>query len=318
MTDTMSVAYRDVDRTPLLYVLRDTGRRYEDIDIRLVQIQPSADYQRAFLTGEVDLICENFRLLPKARHAGHPVRCIASCQNVAAEKWLASPAIGGLSDLAGRRVAIRATPSSRITAERWLRYLGYSGRITAHVVDDSEVGRWRQWSEVVRGRADAAIISPLYVADAIAAGLRVIDVPPLPQIGPLFLAALGPTVDERADAMRKVMRALYRALEMFRHDPAGTMSIMAAEPARLLGLAGEREIRRWYGVLRGEYDERPVPSAEAIAETSKSQRDEDPGLAGLNAMSLWDLREAIRLEESNFPEQLREARREESTVGGAA
>jgi ABC-type nitrate/sulfonate/bicarbonate transport system substrate-binding protein len=317
MTDVMSVAYRDVDRTPLLYVLRDNGLRYEDIDIKIVQIQPSADYQRAFLTGEVDLICENFRSLPQARHAGHPVRCIASCQNVAADKWLASPAIGSLGDLAGRRVAVRATPSSRITAERWLRYLGRPD-ITTLVVDDREVGRWRQWSEVVRGRAEAAIISPLYVPEAVAAGLRVIDVPPLPQIGPLFLAALGPAVDGRAGAMRKVIRALYRALEMFRHDPAGTMSIMAAEPARLLGLASEPEIRRWYEVLRGEYDERPVPSPEAIAETSKSQRDENPGLAGFNAMSLWDLREVIRLEESHFPEQLREARQEESTVGGAA
>ena len=71
-------------------------------------------------------------------------------------------------------------------------------------------------------------------------------------------------------------------------------------------------------MLRGEYDERPVPSPEAIAETSKSQRDENPGLAGFNAMSLWDLREVIRLEESHFPEQLREARQEKSTVGGAA
>ena len=74
----MQIAYRDVDRTPLLYLLKEAASKHEGLEIEFVQVQGGAEYERRFLAGDFDLICEHLRFLFPARLAGHPVRCLAA------------------------------------------------------------------------------------------------------------------------------------------------------------------------------------------------------------------------------------------------
>jgi ABC-type nitrate/sulfonate/bicarbonate transport system substrate-binding protein len=300
----MQIAYRDADRTPLLYLIKETAARHEGLQIDLVQVQSGAEYERRFLAGELELICEHLRFLLPARLAGHPVRCLAACQNHSGDRLLARKGIEAIEDLRGRTVAIRATESSRISGTYWLRHLGLADEVQTLIVDDANIGRWQQWRKVTTGEADAVVCSPLYKDAAIAAGLHVIDAPPLPEIGSLFFAALGSYVDSHPDLLRRFMRALYRALYAIHHDHDTVLAVMAREPARLLGLTKATEIEDRIDEIRDGLDERPIPRLDALATTFAMLSETYASLADLEPLTLWDLRFVLDLEEQRFMDQL--------------
>jgi len=302
----VTIAYRDHDRTPLLYLLREMAAQHEQLELEIRHVAGSENYEQGFLRGELDVICEHLRFLYPARRDGHPVRCLAACQNWSSELLLASRGIQHLRELAGKSVAIRATPSSRITGTFWLRHLGLEGAVQQLVVEDHDVGRWQQWRKVAAGQADAVICSPLYEDAALEAGLHRLEAPPLPEIGSLFIAALGPFVRSHEDELRRLVRALYRALHAFRCRPDLALASMSGEPARLMGLEDEAQLRRQYERLRDGYDCRPIPRPEALANTFAILNESYAPLDGLNPLTLWDLRFAIELEEERFMEHLEE------------
>jgi hypothetical protein len=173
------------------------------------------------------------------------------------------------------------------------------------VCDDSEVGRWRQWVKVASGEADAVICSPLYLEPALHAGLHLLDAPALPQIGPLYFAALGPFVTAHEDDLRRFIRALYRALDTFHNDADTALAIMSGEPARLMGIKDDTALRRQYERLRSALDTKPIPRLDALANTFAMLGEEVGGFDGINPLTVCDLRYVLELEESGFMEQLR-------------
>ncbi len=303
--DSIEVVYRDDDRTPLLYVLREQAAKHEGLEVQIRKVFSSEEYEQGFLGGDFELICEHLRFLFPAKLEGHPVRCLATCQNWSNEKFLVRPDINDLGDLVGHTVAIRATPSSQISGNHWLKRLGLEGKVQVLVVDDNDIGRWQQWRKVESGEADAVIGSPLYLDEALAAGLKVLDIRPLPEIGALFFAALGPFVSANEGKLRRFFRALYRALYTFHHDPQSTIAIMSGEPARLMHMSGQPDvIKKQYERLRDGYDERPVPRLDALETTFAMLNAGYARLDDLNPLSLWDLHYVIELEEERFLERL--------------
>jgi ABC-type nitrate/sulfonate/bicarbonate transport system substrate-binding protein len=302
--DTIQIVYRDVDRTPLLYLLADAAAKHEQLAVVLHRIPDGHAYEDGFLSGKFDVICEHLRFLFPARLAGYPVRCLAACQNRGGEHLLARDGVSSIEALAGLRVAVRATESSRLSALRWLRYLGLEDRVQPVVIDDAEIGRWQQWRRVANGGADAVVCSPLYAPPALAAGLHRLHAPALPEIGSLFLAALGPFVENHEPAIRKLMRALYRAIYSVHHDRASALSVMAGKPAELMGLTTEAELLLHYEALRETLDEAPLPRLDSLAMTMAILQEGYAPLQGMNPLSLWDLHYALELEEHRFMEQI--------------
>ena len=300
----LQIAYRDVDRTPLLYVLREMARQYEDLDVHIEQVSDQEAFEGGFLNGEIDLICEHMDFLFPARLEGQPVRFLASCQNEASEILLIAPHLNDLSDLEGQRIAIRSTPSTRRAGIYWLKQLGIYEQIEVLIVSDKDVGRWQQWRRVAESDAAATICSPLYIDSALDAGLKILEVPRLAKLGPLFLAALGPFITENEDKLRRLIRALYRALYAFHERPGTCIDIMGREPAELLGIESRDDITIFYERLRKDYVRSPLPTPEALAATFALLREDYEGFTALNYMSMWDLRYVLELEESRFLESL--------------
>lgn len=285
-------------------MIREMAARHEDLEVRVEQVGGDRNYEEEFLAGRLDVVCESFRFLFPARRDGHPVRVLAATHNFAVEKLLARPDIRGVEDLVGRTIAIRGTESTRITSFNWLRHLGLEGKVKTLVIEDREVGRWQQWRKVAAGEADAVICSPLYMHGPLGGGLQVVDVPPLLQLGPLYFAVLARFLQEHDDELRRFIRALYRGLHAFHHDPELSLRIMSGEPAKLMGLEGEDTIRRAYDALRGATDTRPIPRLESLVGTYQMYRQEFEGLERMNPLTLWDLRYVLELEEARFMDTL--------------
>jgi ABC-type nitrate/sulfonate/bicarbonate transport system substrate-binding protein len=307
MTDVLRLAYRDHDRTPLLYLIKDQAARHEGLDLDIRHVPGGSDYRSGFLKGDCDLICEHLRFLFPARLEGHPVRCIATAAIHGVDRFVAARPIASVEDLKGKSAAVRDNESSRLTLKYWLKSLGLADHVRVAVYPDKEIGRWEQWRKVASGEADIALCSPLYLKAPLEAGLHLVEIPPLPVIGPLFFATRGPVIEAKNDALKRFMRALYRALYVFHNDPAQTIAVMGRGPAELMGLRNEDAIRLQYQVLKAGMAERPIPLLEAIQNTFQMVQ-EAYDVAALNPLILWDLRYVMELEDQRFMEGLAAAK----------
>lgn len=303
MTETLSVAYRDHDRTPLLYVIKDQAARFEGLELDIRHVPGGEDYRSGFLNGHVDLVCEHLRLLFPARLKGHPIRCIAATQIESVDRFVAASPIRSADDIRGKRIAVRENESSQLTLKYWLKSLGVAATVTVDVYPDKDIGRWEQWRKVASGEADIALCSPLYLKAPLTAGLHLASVPPLAVIGPLFFATREPVIRKKEDAIRRFMRALYRAIHVFRNDRPQTLAIMAKEPAQLMRMPDATAIEAQYEIFRDSTAERPIPQPEAILNTFHMVQ-EAYDVAALNPLTLWDLRYVIELDEQKFMESL--------------
>lgn len=291
--------YLDPDRTPFLYTVREMAARHESLNVTVDQIVGMETFEERFLRGELDVICEHSRFLYPARLKGHDVRCLAACQRPES-KLLVAPDIGAVTDLRGKTIAIRATPQSRISGTYWMRRLGLDRDNRLLYVEDAEVGRWQQWRKVASGDAHAVIATPLYEDAALAAGLHQLHVPPLPEVGQIVFAVLASFAAAHDDALHRLVRAVYRAIDLIRGDAEAALEIMRGEPARLMRtkIAGEADLRTQYARIRDSIGPSAIPTPEALQVEFELLNEGYVPLDDLNPLSLWDMHYAIAAEEA--------------------
>src|ERR1700761_8708185 len=112
MGDTLRVAYRDHDRTPLLHVIRDQAARFEELTGELLHVPGGSDYRNGFLDGSFEFICEHLRFLFPARLEGHPVRCLAATELAGGDVFVAAQTLRTAADFIGKRIAVRDQESA--------------------------------------------------------------------------------------------------------------------------------------------------------------------------------------------------------------
>ena len=47
----VTLAYRDDDRTPVIFAIREMAKRYYDLDVRIVRIKGDDEYEAALFNG---------------------------------------------------------------------------------------------------------------------------------------------------------------------------------------------------------------------------------------------------------------------------
>ncbi len=97
--------------------------------------------------------------------------------------------VHGVEELGGGSIAVRSSGQPHAVT-LWLKMLGLENDVVTVLVDDQEVGRWGQWKKVASGDCIASFMSPLYLPQALAAGLTVLAAPEIPIIGPMWAAAI--------------------------------------------------------------------------------------------------------------------------------
>jgi glycine betaine/choline ABC-type transport system substrate-binding protein len=60
---TLRLAYRDDDRTPVIFCIKEMARRHYDIDVEVVQIKGTEVYEAALFDGSCDVIIEHLEYL---------------------------------------------------------------------------------------------------------------------------------------------------------------------------------------------------------------------------------------------------------------
>lgn len=288
---TLRVLWRDADRLPYLHTVREAASSYgTTLDLRPA---PGREFGELLLDDRVDIIAENYWNQQINRAKGWPLVSLACAVNSVNEQFVVKPGIRSLSDLHGKRIAIRDMRPTNLSDPLWIKHLGL-GDAELVFVPEAESGRWAPWRRVVDGDCDAAIVTNLFLEPALEAGLKVLDAPRFGFLGNVVYT----TTSEKRDVLHRDMVALVRAafdaVKTFKKDPATVLRLMDGIPQELMQppnitIATPAEKQRVYEKLRDELADPPIPTPEAIANFYAMALPQYDELKGYNPLLMWDL-----------------------------
>src|SRR5579871_5080372 len=303
--DTVRLAYRDPDRTPVIFCIKEMAARYYDLNVEVLRIEDTPGYEAALFEGTADMICEHLEyLFQEVAQHGRKATMFLSPVREADTTFVVGPEINDIADLRGRRIAVRTFGRPYAIRLR-IRQLGLEGSVELVPVSDDDVGRWRQWTRVLSGDCAATFINCLYLPPALEAGLRVFPAPPFDVVGHYHHACTTEFARSHDDVMRRYVRAAVHGICFMKLRRNEALEIVKAEPARLMRLEQNRaELERQFDCIAAPLQLKPYPTAAGIANSYEIACGEWPGGAGINCMTLWDLHWLKQIDDEGFIDEL--------------
>lgn len=295
---TVRLAYRDHDRTPVIYCIKALTERHYGVNVEVIQIEEQVEFEAALFEGHCDVIIEHIEYLHTEAAKGKKVTLFCAPQVQRGLQLVVPQSFNSLDDLRGKSMAVRDLGRPhRITL--WLRMVGLEKDVKTIIVSDKEIGRWKQWKKVLSGECAACFVAPIYLPEALAAGLKIF---PATEAEVVSLFAQACTADFGArnsallkDYMKAVIHAL--ALLIYRRDEA--MEIISQEPMRLMKITDRAELRRQVDSIAALLQVKPYPTIEAIQNTNEIAAQEY-GFTVENPLTLWDLHWVKELDDEGF------------------
>jgi hypothetical protein len=296
---TLRLAYRDDDRTPVIFCIQEMARRYYDIDVEVRQIKGTEEYEAALFDGLCDVIIEHLEYLYDQAAKGRKVAIFCAPSKGGSLDLVVSPHVRGPEDLKGGTMAVR-TSGQPHAVTLWLKMMGLEKDLKKLLVKDGEVGRWGQWKKVASGECIAAFMSPLYLPEALSAGLKVLEVPDIPIVGHYAQACLAEFAARNPPILMDYVKAAIHAvcLMIFGRDEA--LKIAAAEPMKRMKIESREELERQFDAIVKGLKPKPYPTPQAIANTHEMATLDYPDAKDLNPLSLWDLHWVKQLDDEGF------------------
>ncbi len=300
----VKLAYRDNDRTPVIFCIKEMARRYYGIDVEVKQIRGAAEFEAAIFDGAADVIIERMDYLFAEVAKGRKVTMFCAPVVTSGMELVVPNYVKSTHDLKGNKIAVRAAGRPFTVALR-LRKMGIHNEVERVIVSDDEVGRWGQWKKVVNGECIATFMTPIYMPEALAAGLKILETSELQVIGHFAQACSTTFARENHDLLGSYIRSVVHALCLMKLRRNETMDIVAQEPMRLMKIEDRKELERQVDTIIHELQLKPYPTAEGIINSHEISTDEWPaGKALENPLTLWDLHWLKQLDDEGFIDQL--------------
>ena len=202
----LTLAYRDDDRTPVIFAIRELAKRHYDLDVQIVRIKDGAEYEAALFNGSAHIIIEHLEYLYDEAKRGKKITFFCAPSKGGGLELVVRQEVRSVEEFRGDRMAVRSHGQPHAVT-LWLRMLGLERDVETVIVHDKDVGRWGQWKKVVDGECVAAFMSPLYLPEALDAGLKVLPVPDIPIVGHFAQACLAEFARQNDALMRAYVRS---------------------------------------------------------------------------------------------------------------
>jgi hypothetical protein len=295
----LSLAYRDDDRTPVIFAIREIAKRHYDLDVHIVRIKGGDAYEAALFNGAADIIIEHLEYLYDEAVKGKKVLFFCAPSRGGGLDLVVRPEVRSVEEMRGQTMAVRAHGQPHAVT-LWLRMLGLEKDVATVIVHDKDVGRWGQWKKVVSGECVATFMSPLYLPEALTAGLKVLEVPDIPIVGHFAQACLAEFGRKNDAVMRAYVQSVLHALVWLTHRPGEALATLAPELKACMEIADDSELKHRFDAVVAGLKIRPYPTPQAIANTYEIAVIEYPDAKGLNPLSLWDLHWVKDLDDAGF------------------
>lgn len=299
---TVRLAYRDEDRTPVIFCIKEMARQHYDLDVEIVLIKGTKEYEAALFNDSCDVIIEHLEYLYPAAAKGKRVTMFCALSLGRGLELVVPATVQSVEALRGKNLAVRTSgrPHALVL---WFRMMGLEQDVKIVMVDDHEVGRWGQWKKVLSGECIATFLSDLYLPDALAGGLKVLPVLDLPVVAHYAQACLSKFARERSDLLRDYTKAVIHAVCLMILRKEEALKIGAEEPMRRMKIANQRELERQFDSIVKLLQLKPYPTPQAIANTFAIATAEF-GAADINPLTLWDLHWVKELDDTGFIDNL--------------
>jgi len=299
----LTLAFRDNDRTPVIFAIREMAKRHYDLDVRVVQIKDTAAYEAALFDGSCDVSIEHLEYLYEEGAKGKKVTMFCAPSKGGGLLLAVPQSVRGVEEFRGKTMAVRSSGQPHAVT-LWLRMMGLEKDVATVIVDDEQVGRWGQWKKVVSGECIATFMSPLYLSQAVAAGLKILPVPEIPIIGHFAQACLSEFASRQSGLLRYYVKAVLHALIWLATQPDEALAALSPDLKAVMNIHEDAELKRRFDSVASGLKTKPYPTPRAIANTYEIATLEYPGAKGLNPLSLWDLHWVKELDDEGFIDDL--------------
>src|SRR5258705_10625215 len=255
----LTLAYRDDDRTPVIFAIRAMAARYYDLDVRIVKIKDGGEYEAALFNGAADVIIEHLEYLYEEAVKGKKVTFFCAPSKGGGLDLVVPQSIQSTDELKGKALAVR-THGQPHAVTLWLRMMGLEDDVRTVLVHDKEVGRWGQWKKVISGDAGATFMSPLYLPDALNAGLKVLPVPEIPIVGQFAQACLAEFAVKNTASLSAYVKAVLHALVWLTVRSQEALAALAPELKARMELDDYGELKLSFDSVVSGLKIRPYPT----------------------------------------------------------
>jgi ABC-type nitrate/sulfonate/bicarbonate transport system substrate-binding protein len=325
--DKVSFPYRASTHLNLLHVVSESGSwAKHGLDVNYNYQISKTDAHRAVASGEVEFVGGNHISTYGHRARGDSWVYLGQTLNSVTPKLVVRPnsGINGIADLRGKKVGTRGMHPG---LNDWLllkqRGLDVDrdevelvskvdGRMSAEAAEqgaaeESDEARTKKraavWQWVRDGHVDAALLlapSHLFAADA---GLKIIDIEPLPMIWYTTISSSLPFVEKNPDIVERFLKGLIEGIHFFKTQPDASISIIQQRYDRE-GKLNREQATFVYQQLAPILEPKLYPTMAAIANVYEEAKRFDPDAARINPMELWDLHHIRRLDDEGFADAL--------------
>ncbi len=297
------LAYRDDDRTPVIFCIKEMAARYYNLDVDVVQIKGTEQYEAALFNGSCEVIIEHLEYLYQEAAQGKKITMFCAPGKGGGLELVVPKGVQRVEEFKGKTMAVRSSGQPHAIT-LWLRMMGLEQEVKTQLVKDSEVGRWGQWKKVASDECIATFVSPLYVGPALDAGLKILPVADLPIVGHFAQACLSSFAKGNPGLLRDYVKAVIHALCLMVLSREEALSIVSQEPMERMKIQDRKELERQFDSIAAGLKIRPYPTPEAIAHTYEIATLEYPGAEGVNPLTLWDLYWLKELDDEGFIDSL--------------
>jgi hypothetical protein len=159
------------------------------------------------------------------------------------------------------------------------------------------------WTWVRDGKVDAALLmSPAHLF-AEEAGLKIIDIEPLPMIWYTTISSSLPFVQKNPDLVDRFLKGLIEGIHFFKTQPEKSIKIIQEHHTRE-GTLNRAQATWMYHDIAPGLDPKLYPSMAAIANVYEEAKRYDADAKKVNPMELWDLHHVRRIDDAGFVDAL--------------
>ncbi len=316
--DHVSFPYRHSSHLTLLHVIAESGawQKY-GLDVDYDRYISSADAHKSVPKGEVDFVGGNHISPYGYRARGDNWVYLGQTVNFV-DPYLVVRADSGIETFADLKHKKVGTRGSHPGLNDWLR-LKQNGldtdrdeveivnqlkhrknEIDSTNTNDPEGLSLPHLWEWVRDRVvDAALITPPSAQFAQEAGLKVIEIEPMPMIWHTTISTSLSFVEKHPDIVERMLKAIIEGVHFFKTKPEHTIDILQRRYTKE-GTMSREIAAATYALTAPQLEPKLFPSMRAINNVYQEALRQDKDAAKITPLELWDTHFIRKLSDSGF------------------
>ncbi len=313
--DKVAFPYRASSHLVLLHVIAESGSwERHGLEVNYDYQISSSEAHRAVPAGEVEFVGGNHVSTYASRARGDTWVYLGQTVNYVHHALVTrhDTGINTVADIKGHKVGTRG---SHPGLNDWL-FLKQNGldvdrddfelintiphkKGSMDPIEPEGAKRMALWHWVRDNKVDAAIMTPPATLFAKEAGLKVIELEPLPMIWFTTISSSLPFVEKHPDLVERFLKGVIEGIHFFKTRPEESIKIIQERYTRE-GQMNREQATFVYHTLAPMLEPKLFPTMTAIANVYEEAIRKDEDAKKINPMELWDFHHIRRLNDSGF------------------